>query len=80
MNFFKATTKAILRSINDRRHETNLKNAQKDAYAETGKTLKAARKKGKTLNGSEEYQKRLKKKVDSLEKKHDRINNYIDDL
>ena len=30
MNFFKATTKAILRSINDRRHETNLKNAQKD--------------------------------------------------
>lgn len=80
MNIFKATAKAIFRSANDNKHEKNLKNAQKQAYAETGKALQNASKHGKTLNGSQEYQKRLQKKTDKLEKKHERINNFIDDL
>ena len=80
MNLFSAFAKMTGRAINDKVTERNTKKAKKTAYKNTGKKIKTATKQNKTINGSATYKKELNKEMQTVNKKHQRREKFIDDL
>ena len=79
MGLLSAITKGIFRSINHSVTQSNSKKAQRTAYVNTGKKLRAARRKKRQVNGSQIYKKEYAKQMKSVQRTHDLVDAFISD-
>ncbi len=80
MKLFSAIGKAILRSLNDKHANSQRKKAKKESYEETGIAIERAKRRKRRVNGSALYQATFQKKNAVIEQKHQRRNDFINDL
>ena len=80
MDLFSAITKSVFRFANRKSAEHDRQKAKDIAYKNTGKEIKAAKRKGEYVNGSKAYKRNLSKQMDAVEQKHTDIDNFISDL
>ncbi len=80
MSLFKAIRNYALRSANNAVHHNAEKQAQKEAYSQTGKVLANAKRHGRRVNGSAIYHKKYNAAMKKADEKYGLRNKFIDDL
>ena len=80
MSLLFAWLKLFARNCNDFQLQHDLNKAKEKSYEQTGKAMKRARKNGKYINGTEIYQKNLKKNIHTAMSRHSNRDKFISDL
>lgn len=80
MGFFKACGKFAARKASNGLYHSAEKKAQKQAYRQTGKQIKNAKKQGDYIDGSKTYQKNYEKAMRKPNENKTLRDKFIDDI
>ena len=80
MSLFSAIGKGIARRLNDKHADNQRKKAKEVAYKKAGKDMKSSNKRGKYINGSATYKKKLAEEYARIDANHKRTEYFINDV
>ena len=80
MGMINAFKKMFLRDVNDFYADYRASQAHSNAYEQTGREIKKAKKSGKRINASQQYKKNKKKYLAKVHKNKQRWEQFINDL
>lgn len=80
MGLFKAFRNYALRRGNDAAYHSDIDKAKKEAYAETGKKIAYAKRKGYQIDGSATYKRAYNAKAQKAKERYSARDKFISDL
>ena len=80
MKFFSAIGKAVAHLANDIATDHQRKKAKQVAYKNTGKQIQKAKRQKTRINGSLTYKKELAQQTKRIQRRHDFVDDVIDNV